>query len=192
MPFFPLGGFSPLQSAVLDDVAAGLGASPMQVALAWLLQRSPAILAIPGTSSVAHLRDNLAAGRLQLPASAVAELDAIGRPAADPPAPAPPPRIPGDFGHSGRLFHARDLRQEPRARIQGRGEGSGVGEEARHQLGDVVARAPSAAPDRRPRGDDVLGRIVATGDVVSPSAAKTCRASVRPARFAPTVLAVGP
>ena len=78
VPFFPLGGFSPLQSGVLDEVAAGLGASPMQVALAWLLQRSPAILAIPGTSSVAHLRDNLAAARLTLPRSAVEELDAIG------------------------------------------------------------------------------------------------------------------
>ncbi|MCU1472103.1 oxidoreductase [Amnibacterium sp.] len=82
VPFFPLGGFSPLQSAVLDDVAAALGASPMQVALAWLLQRSPNILLIPGTSSVAHLRSNVAAGALRLPASAVAELDAMGRPAA--------------------------------------------------------------------------------------------------------------
>jgi aryl-alcohol dehydrogenase-like predicted oxidoreductase len=82
VPFFPLGGFSPLQSAALDGVAAALGASAMQVALAWLLQRSPSILLIPGTSSVAHLRDNLAAGRLRLPASAVAELDGMGRPSA--------------------------------------------------------------------------------------------------------------
>ncbi|UVO52513.1 aldo/keto reductase family oxidoreductase [Sphingomonas sp. SUN019] len=79
VPFFPLGGFSPLQSAALSDVAAQLEATPMQVALAWLLQRSPNILLIPGTSSVAHLRENLAAASLTLPKDAVAELDAIGR-----------------------------------------------------------------------------------------------------------------
>ncbi len=67
MPFFPLGGFSPLQSAALSDVAARLGATPMQVALAWLLRRSPNILLIPGTSSLAHLRENLAAASLVLP-----------------------------------------------------------------------------------------------------------------------------
>ncbi|MGP7794459.1 aldo/keto reductase family oxidoreductase [Sphingomonas sp. CLY1604] len=78
VPFFPLGGFSPLQSAALSDVAARLEATPMQVALAWLLQRSPNILLIPGTSSVAHLRENLAAASLTLPKDAVAELDAIG------------------------------------------------------------------------------------------------------------------
>jgi aryl-alcohol dehydrogenase-like predicted oxidoreductase len=78
VPFFPLGGFSPLQSGTLDAVAARLGASAQQVALAWLLQRSPAILLIPGTSSVAHLRENLAAGDLVLPGDAVAELGAIG------------------------------------------------------------------------------------------------------------------
>ena len=78
-PFFPLGGFTPLQSQVLADVAARLGASPHQVALAWLLQRSPAIVLIPGTSSVAHLRENVAAADLVLPADAVAELDTIGR-----------------------------------------------------------------------------------------------------------------
>ncbi|WP_305095775.1 oxidoreductase [Croceibacterium aestuarii] len=78
VPFFPLGGFSPLQSATLDRVAAGLGATPMQVALAWLLQRSPNILLIPGTSSRAHLRENVAAAELELPADAVAELDSIG------------------------------------------------------------------------------------------------------------------
>lgn len=77
-PFFPLGGFTPLQSATLTDVAARLGASPQQVALAWLLQRSPSIVLIPGTSSVAHLRENIAAARLSLPADAVAQLDAIG------------------------------------------------------------------------------------------------------------------
>ena len=77
-PFFPLGGFTPLQSQVLADVAARLGATPHQVALAWLLQRSPAIVLIPGTSSVAHLRDNVAAAGLALPADAVAELDTIG------------------------------------------------------------------------------------------------------------------
>ncbi len=79
VPFFPLGGFSPLQSAALSDVAAALDATPMQVALAWLLQRSPNILLIPGTSSVAHIHENLAAASLELPADAVTSLDAIGR-----------------------------------------------------------------------------------------------------------------
>jgi aryl-alcohol dehydrogenase-like predicted oxidoreductase len=78
-PFFPLGGFAPLQSRILAEVAARLGASPHQVALAWLLQRSPAIVLIPGTSSVAHLRENVAAAGLVLPAEAIAELDSIGR-----------------------------------------------------------------------------------------------------------------
>jgi pyridoxine 4-dehydrogenase len=78
VPFFPLGGFSPLQSAALSDVAAQLDATAMQVALAWLLQRSPNILLIPGTSSVAHLHENLAAASLTLPHDAVARLDAIG------------------------------------------------------------------------------------------------------------------
>ncbi|GAA3801284.1 MULTISPECIES: aldo/keto reductase family oxidoreductase [Amycolatopsis] len=77
VPYFPLGGFSPLQSEVLNSVAARLGATPMAVALAWLLQRSPNILLIPGTSSVAHLRENVAAASLDLPADAIAELDAI-------------------------------------------------------------------------------------------------------------------
>lgn len=77
VPFFPLGGFSPLQSSTLSDVAARLKATPMQVALAWLLQRSPNILLIPGTSSVAHLRENLAAADLVLPEAAIGELDAI-------------------------------------------------------------------------------------------------------------------
>ncbi|GAM01319.1 hypothetical protein SP5_060_00240 [Sphingomonas parapaucimobilis NBRC 15100] len=79
VPFFPLGGFSPLQSSTLSDVAARLEATPMQVALAWLLQRSPNILLIPGTSSVAHLHENIAAASLTLPKDVVAELDAIGR-----------------------------------------------------------------------------------------------------------------
>jgi aryl-alcohol dehydrogenase-like predicted oxidoreductase len=78
VPFFPLGGFSPLQSETLNGVAARLGSTPMQVALAWLLRRSPNILLIPGTSSRAHLRENLAAAELELPTDAVAELDAIG------------------------------------------------------------------------------------------------------------------
>ena len=78
-PFFPLGGFTPFQSRVLADVAARLGASAHQVALAWLLQRSPAIVLIPGTSSVPHLRENVAAADLDLPADAIAELDSIGR-----------------------------------------------------------------------------------------------------------------
>jgi len=77
-PFFPLGGFSPLQSAELSRIAAELGATPMQVALAWLLQRAPNILLIPGTSSRAHLRENLAAAELALSPEAVASLDAIG------------------------------------------------------------------------------------------------------------------
>jgi aryl-alcohol dehydrogenase-like predicted oxidoreductase len=77
--YFPLGGFTPLQSATLNDVAGRLGASAHQVALAWLLQRSPAMALIPGTSSVAHLRENIAAADLALPPDAVAELDAIGR-----------------------------------------------------------------------------------------------------------------
>ena len=78
VPFFPLGGFSPLQSSRLDEVAASLGVTPMQVALAWLLRRSPNILLIPGTSSVAHLRENLAATALDLSGEAMATLDAIG------------------------------------------------------------------------------------------------------------------
>ncbi len=79
VPFFPLGGFTPLQSTVLDAAAASLGATPMQVALAWLLQRSPNIVLIPGTSSVAHLRENLAAAELKLPHPIVEQLDAIAR-----------------------------------------------------------------------------------------------------------------
>ncbi|WP_084578912.1 aldo/keto reductase family oxidoreductase [Sphingomonas azotifigens] len=79
VPFFPLGGFSPLQSATLSEVAAQLDATPMQVALAWLLQRSPNILLIPGTASVAHLHENLAAASLTLSQDAVTRLDAIGR-----------------------------------------------------------------------------------------------------------------
>jgi aryl-alcohol dehydrogenase-like predicted oxidoreductase len=78
VPFFPLGGFTPLQSGVLDAAAARLGVTPMQVALAWLLQRAPNILLIPGTKSVVHLRENLAAADLVLPADVVAELDGIG------------------------------------------------------------------------------------------------------------------
>jgi pyridoxine 4-dehydrogenase len=77
VPFFPLGGFNPLQSAVLSEVAAGLGVTPMQVALAWLLLRSANILLIPGTSSVNHLRENLAAARIALPADAVRALETI-------------------------------------------------------------------------------------------------------------------
>ena len=78
VPYFPLGGFTPLQSSTLDDVAAWLNVTPMQVALAWLMQRSPNVLLIPGTSSVAHLRENLAAAKLELPNEAIAKLDAIG------------------------------------------------------------------------------------------------------------------
>ncbi|SHO64754.1 Predicted oxidoreductase [Pseudoxanthobacter soli DSM 19599] len=77
VPFFPLGGFSPLQSSLLSDVARGLGATPMQVALAWLLRRSANILLIPGTSSVAHLRENLAAADLALSDETMAVLDGV-------------------------------------------------------------------------------------------------------------------
>jgi len=77
VPFFPLGGFTPLQSSTLSAVAGRLGATPMQVALAWLLHRGPNILLIPGTSSVVHLRENLAAGRLTLSRQTLAELDAM-------------------------------------------------------------------------------------------------------------------
>jgi len=77
VPYFPLGGFSPLQSAELEAAAASMEATPMQVALAWLLQRSPNILLIPGTSSIGHLRENLAAATLELPAETLAELDKI-------------------------------------------------------------------------------------------------------------------
>jgi pyridoxine 4-dehydrogenase len=79
VPFFPLGGFTPLQSDALSAVAAHLEATPMQVAIAWLLQRSPNLLLIPGTSSVAHLRENLKAAELVLPAEALKTLDGIGR-----------------------------------------------------------------------------------------------------------------
>ncbi|HUB85578.1 MAG TPA: aldo/keto reductase, partial [Rhizomicrobium sp.] len=81
VPFFPLGGFSPLQSQTLNDVAKKLDATPMQTALAWLLHRSPNILLIPGTSSVAHLRENLAAAELKLPDDAMAALNGIASPA---------------------------------------------------------------------------------------------------------------
>ena len=79
VPFFPLGGFTPLQSKELSAVAARLGATPMQLALAWLLRRAPNVLLIPGTSSLAHLRENLAAADLVLPQTAIASLDRIGR-----------------------------------------------------------------------------------------------------------------
>src|SRR5271170_6404594 len=83
VPYFPLGGFSPVQSAALDGAAASVHATPMQIALAWLLQRAPNILLIPGTSSIGHLRENLAAATLELPPIAIAELgriaSAVGR-----------------------------------------------------------------------------------------------------------------
>ena len=78
MPYFPLGGFSPLRSDTLSSVAARLDATPMAVALAWLLQRSPNILLIPGTSSVEHLRENVAGAGLQLPDDAIKALNSIG------------------------------------------------------------------------------------------------------------------
>jgi len=82
VPFFPLGGFSPLQSAQLSSLAAQIGATPMQVALAWLLRRAPNILLIPGTSSVAHLRENLAAAQIKLSDEAMTRLSQIERPSA--------------------------------------------------------------------------------------------------------------
>jgi len=82
VPFFPLGGFTPLQSTILSDVSGRLGATPMQVALAWLLKRAPHILLIPGTSSLAHLRENLAAADLELPASATRDLSGMAAQAA--------------------------------------------------------------------------------------------------------------
>jgi pyridoxine 4-dehydrogenase len=82
VPFFPLGGFTPLQSTALDDVARQAGATPMQIALAWLLQRAPNILLIPGTSSLEHLRENLAAASLELEPDMLAALDAIAAGAA--------------------------------------------------------------------------------------------------------------
>ena len=78
MPFFPLGGFTPLQSSTLSDVAGELGATPMQVALAWLLHRAPNILLIPGTSSLAHLHENLEAAEIKLSNEALARLEVIG------------------------------------------------------------------------------------------------------------------
>ena len=78
VPFFPLGGFTPLQSSTLDTAAASLRATPMQVALAWLLQKSPNILLIPGTASVEHLHENLKAATLHLPSETIADLDSIG------------------------------------------------------------------------------------------------------------------
>lgn len=78
VPFFPLGGFNPLQSSILSDVAQRLGVTAMQVALAWLLHRAPNILLIPGTSSVVHLRENLAVAQLDLPQDAIVALNGIG------------------------------------------------------------------------------------------------------------------
>jgi len=80
VPFFPLGGFTPLQSGTLSEAASRLGATPMQVALAWLLQRSPNILVIPGTSSLQHLRENLKAAALQIPAEVHDDLETVSRP----------------------------------------------------------------------------------------------------------------
>ena len=79
VPFFPLGGFSPLQSSALNAAAASLHATPMQIALAWLLRRSPNILLIPGTSSLKHLRENLQAATLQIPSDVLSDLDSISK-----------------------------------------------------------------------------------------------------------------
>lgn len=86
VPFFPLGGFSPLQSEILSDAASRLNATPLQVALAWLLHRSPNILVIPGTSSLSHLRENLKAASLQIPAEVLADLNAVSAQAVPVPA----------------------------------------------------------------------------------------------------------
>ena len=80
VPYFPLGGFTPLQSSVLDEAAAALGTTPMVVALAWLLQRSPNMLLIPGTSSVSHLRENISAAAINLPQDVVEKLNEMGQP----------------------------------------------------------------------------------------------------------------
>jgi len=82
VPFFPLGGFSPLQSTTLSEVAASIGATVMQTALAWLLRRSPNVLLIPGTSSVAHLQQNLAVAAIDVPEDAMAKLNSIATAAA--------------------------------------------------------------------------------------------------------------
>jgi aryl-alcohol dehydrogenase-like predicted oxidoreductase len=79
VPFFPLGGFTPLQSSKLDTVAASMKVTPMQLALAWLLRRSPNLLLIPGTSSVAHLRENLEGSKLDIPREVLDDLDLLGR-----------------------------------------------------------------------------------------------------------------
>ena len=84
VPYFPLGGFTQLQSSVLSEVAASLGATPMQIALAWLLRRAPNILLIPGTSSIRHLKENLAASELDLPDAAHTALDAVAAEGAEP------------------------------------------------------------------------------------------------------------
>jgi len=78
VPFFPLGGFTPLQSSTLNSAAASLQVTPMQIALAWLLHRSPNILLIPGTSSLQHLRENLQAATIEIPADVLTQLDSIG------------------------------------------------------------------------------------------------------------------
>jgi len=78
VPFFPLGGFTPIQSSALSKIAQTLGATPMQVALAWLLHRAPNLLLIPGTSSLEHLRENMQVGQLRLPEAVCVELNAIG------------------------------------------------------------------------------------------------------------------
>ncbi len=88
VPFFPLGGFSPLQTSELDAAAAAVNSTPMQVALAWLLHHAPNMLLIPGTSSAAHLRENLKAAELKLPAKVLADLDEIHKTAAPPAMPA--------------------------------------------------------------------------------------------------------
>ena len=122
VPFFPLGGFTPLQSTELNEVATRLSATPMQVALAWLLQRAPNILLIPGTSSLGHLRENLAAASLKLPGDALTALDEIakGRRARE-------ARPAGDYGAAlgiVRLFPGRRWREAGRMRASLRGEGA--------------------------------------------------------------------
>jgi pyridoxine 4-dehydrogenase len=114
VPFFPLGGFTPLQSSVLSDVARRLSASPMQIALAWLHRRAPNILLIPGTSSVAHLRENFTARDLDLPEEAMSALDAVARPAERGSATAADARDPPESGTPGADRHG-SAGQAPRA-----------------------------------------------------------------------------
>jgi pyridoxine 4-dehydrogenase len=133
VPFFPLGGFTPLQSATLSDVAARLSATPMQVALAWLLQRSPNILVIPGTSSIEHLRENLQASMLRIPPEVIADLEVLS-------AKSQP--------NTTRRQHCAIERQ-----LTSCAKGSAI-QSSRHPAGTAEARS-------RERGGDLRNRVIA-------------------------------